>query len=139
METMMLSVDTHIVSIVLFLVLIAINLYNSFADIEFAVLRGRLKVATPMFHTLNTFVIYTGAIVAAFNHDLSFGVILMIATSIFLMVLEIKRYKKMRVIRSIDKELQIEFKKYAQKIYTIEAATIIVVYIIIKLMQKFGI
>jgi hypothetical protein len=56
----------------------------------------------------------------------------MIPASIFLLVIEIKRYKKMRVIKHDQIELQNEFYAYAKKIYTIEISVIIVVYIISK-------
>jgi hypothetical protein len=49
-----------------------------------------------------------------------------------LLVIEIKRYKKMRVIKHDQIELQSEFYAYAKKIYTIEISLIIAVYIISK-------
>jgi len=72
------------------------------------------------------------AIVAFYAQVMSFTIFLMIPTAIFLLVIEIKRYKKMRVIKSKDVELQEEFYKYAKKIYTIEIMVLISVYIICK-------
>ena len=73
----------------------------------------RLKTTTPIYHSLNFTIAYTGGIVAAFSHDLSPTVILMFATTIFVMILEIKRYKKMRVIKTaeFDKQNQLLFKQ----------------------------
>jgi hypothetical protein len=56
----------------------------------------------------------------------------MIPASIFLLVIEIKRYKKMRVIKSGDIQLQEEFYKYAKKIYIIEIMVLVFVYMISK-------
>jgi hypothetical protein len=49
------------------------------------------------------------------------------------MILEIKRYKKMRIITSKDIKRQDEFVIYAKKIYTTEILVVIVVYIISKI------
>ena len=56
----------------------------------------------------------------------------MIPASIFLLVIEIKRFKKMRVIKHDQIQLQNDFFAYSKKIYTIEIAVIIAVYIISK-------
>jgi len=100
---------------------------------EFIPLAKRLKITTPLYHMANAFVAYTGGIVAAYSHDLSITVILMIATSIFVMVLEIKRYKKMRVIKSDEFEKQEEFRVFAKKIYTIEILAVMFTYVISKI------
>jgi len=93
----------------------------------------RLKAMTSIYHIANAMIIYTGMILAAFYHDLSFKVLLMIPTGIFLLVIEIKRFKKMRVIKSTDLDLQKEFIPYAKKIYKIEMAVLVVMSTIISL------
>jgi len=100
---------------------------------DFVKLSKLLRVMTPLYHMINAMIIYTGAIVAAFTHDISPTVILMIAAAIFIMVIEIKRYKKMRVIKSNDTTLQQEFFSYAKKIYMIEIATLVLVYTVSKI------
>ncbi|MGM0518827.1 MAG: hypothetical protein ACQERD_04195 [Campylobacterota bacterium] len=92
----------------------------------------RLRFMTPLYHLTNAIVMYTGTIVAFYAHLMSFTIFIMIPTSIFLLVIEIKRYKKMRVIKTGDKELQKEFYKYAKKIYIIEIAVLCSVFIISK-------
>jgi hypothetical protein len=108
------------------------NLYSVSKEKEFIVLAKRLKFMTPLYHLTNAVVIYTGTIVAFFAHTFSFTIALMIPASIFLLVIEIKRYKKMRVIKHDQIELQNEFYVYAKKIYTIEISVIISVYILSK-------
>jgi hypothetical protein len=88
---------------------------------------------TPLFHLCNAIIIYTGAIIAAYKHHFSFTVLLMIIASIFIMVLEIKRYKKQRVIKSDDLQRQEEFYVFAKKIYTLEIAALAITYLISKL------
>jgi hypothetical protein len=108
------------------------NLYSVSKEKEFIVLAKRLKFMTPLYHLTNAIVIYTGTIVAIYVQTFSFTIALMIPASIFLLVIEIKRYKKMRVIKHDQIELQNEFYAYAKKIYTIEISVIIAVYIISK-------
>ena len=88
---------------------------------------------TPIYHSINAAVAYTGAIVAAYSHDFSIPVILMLVTTIFIMVLEIKRYKKMRVIKTAEFEKQAEFRVFAKKIYMMEISALVFTYIVSKL------
>lgn len=126
------SVVTHVWAVYAFLLIMLFNLYSVSTIKHFIDLAKRLRFMTPIYHLTNAIIIYTGAIVATYNHDLNPTVILMIPTSIFLMVIEIKRYKKMRVIKSDELQLQEAFVTYAKKIYTIEIAVLIAVYIISK-------
>lgn len=126
------SVSTHNFIIYLFLGVMLFNIYSVNTVKDFISLAKRLRFTTPLYHTLNAMIIYTGAIVSAYTKEISPTVILMIATAIFLMVAEIKRYKKMRVIKSQETELQTAFYVYAKKIYTIEIAVLVLVYIICK-------
>jgi len=133
MELMSDAVVTHVYTIYIFLAIMIFNLYSVVSVKEFIKLAKRLKFMTPIYHLTNAIVMYTGAIVAAYANTFSFTIGLMIPTSIFLLVIEIKRYKKMRVIKTSDKQLQEEFVVYARKIYTIEIMTLVAVYIISKI------
>ena len=132
MELMHSAVQTHIYTIYFFLAIMVFNLYSVYKEKEFIVLAKRLKFLTPLYHSINAVVIYTGTIVAFYAQTFSFTIALMVPASIFLLVIEIKRYKKMRVIKHDQIELQNEFYIYAKKIYTIEISVIIAVYILSK-------
>ncbi len=132
MELMHDAVVTHVYTIYIFLAIMIFNLYFVVTVKDFIKLVKRLKFMTPLYHLTNAIVMYTGAIVSAYANVFSWTIALMIPTSIFLLVIEIKRYKKMRVIKSMDKQLQEEFVIYARKIYTIEIMVLIAVYIISK-------
>ncbi len=132
MELMQSAVQTHVYTIYFFLTIMLFNLYSVSKEKEFIVLAKRLKFMTPLYHLTNAIVIYTGVIVAFYAHTFSFTIALMIPASIFLLVIEIKRYKKMRVIKHDQVELQNEFYAYAKKIYTIEIFVIVSVYILSK-------
>ena len=134
MELMQSVVQIHIYTIYFFLSLMLFNLYSVFREKEFIVLAKRLKFMTPLYHLTNAIVIYTGTIVAFYAQTFNFTIALMIPTSIFLLVIEIKRYKRMRIIKHDQLELQNEFFAYAKKIYIIEISVIIVVYIISKVL-----
>lgn len=130
MEFISTSVTTHVYAIFLLLIVMIFNLYSVMNVPNFIDLVKRLRATTPIYHMFNAIVAYTGGIVAAFSHDLSITVILMIATSIFIMVLEIKRYKKMRVIKSTETEKQEEFRAFAKKIYFMEMGALLFTYIV---------
>ena len=132
MELMQSAVQTHVYTIYFFLAIMLFYLYSVSKEKEFIVLAKRLKFMTPLYHLTNAIVIYTGTIVAFFFFSFSFTIALMIPASIFLLVIEIKRYKKMMVIKHDQIDLQNEFYIYAKKIYTIEISVIIAVYIISK-------
>ncbi len=134
MDIMQDSISTHIYAIYFFLAIMLFNLYSVYTQKNFIVLAKRLKNMTPIYHLSNAIIIYTGAIIAAYRHTFSFAMAIMIAASIFLMVIEIKRYKKQRVIKSSDIQLQEEFFIYAKKIYTIEVMVLVAVYIISKVL-----
>ena len=132
MELMQSAVQTHVYTIYFFLAIMLFNLYSVSKEKEFIVLAKRLKFMTPLYHLTNAIVIYTGIIVAFFAQTFSFTIALMIPASIFLLVIEIKRYKKQRVIKVADIKLQEDFYIYAKKIYIIEIAVLLAVYIISK-------
>ncbi|MEA2050639.1 MAG: hypothetical protein U9O56_07910 [Campylobacterota bacterium] len=133
MEFVYTSILTHIYAIVFLLFVMIFNLFSVLKVDDYHKLVKRLKFMTPIYHSINAIVAYTGGIVAAFSQDLSITVILMIATSIFIMVLEIKRYKKQRVIKLQEIEKQLEFRAFAKKIYIIEISALVFTYVISKL------
>ncbi|CAM3568187.1 MAG: hypothetical protein R2837_02170 [Aliarcobacter sp.] len=132
MELMQSAVQTHVYTIYFFLAIMLFNLYSVIKVKSFIVLAKRLRFMTPLYHLTNAIVIYTGTIVAFYAQVFSFTIALMIPASIFLLVIEIKRYKKMRIIKSDQIELQNDFFVYAKKIYTIEIMVLVLVYIISK-------
>ncbi|PHO13497.1 hypothetical protein CPG38_01980 [Malaciobacter marinus] len=132
MEIMQEAITTHVYAIFFFLAIILFNFYSLIFVKDFIKLAKRLKLTTPVYHLSNAVIMYTGAIVSAYARSFSFTIIIMIAASIFLLVIEIKRYKKMRVIKSTDIKAQEEFIPYAKNIYTIELLVLVSVYIISK-------
>ena len=133
MDFVSISITTHVYAIVALMFIMIFNFLSVMRMKDFISLTQRLRFMTPIFHMANAFVAYTGGIVAAYSHDLSITVILMIATSIFVMVLEIKRYKKMKVIKSTQIAKQQEFLMFAKKIYNLEIIAILFTYTISKI------
>lgn len=133
MDLVSTSITTHVYSIVALMLIMIFNFYSVMRLKDFKALSKRLRFMTPIFHISNAFVIYTGSIVAAYSHKINPTIILMIATSIFIMVLEIKRYKKMRVIKLNQKAKQQEFVMFAKKIYNLEIIAILFTYTISKI------
>jgi hypothetical protein len=108
------------------------NLYSVISAKDFIKLAKRLRLMTPLYHLTNAIVIYTGTIVAFYAQVFSFTIALMIPASIFLLVIEIKKYKKMRVIQSNDLELQEQFFKFAKKIGIIQVSVLALVFVVSK-------
>lgn len=133
MEFITTSINWHVYFILALMFVMVFNLLSVLRVDDYFELIKRLKVLTPVYHSLNAVVAYTGGIVAAFSHDLSITVLLMLATSIFVMVLEIKRYKKMRVIKTAEFEKQAQFRVFARKIYMMEISAIVFTYVISKI------
>lgn len=127
------SISAHVYSIVALMLIMVFNFYSVMKMKNFINLTKRLKVMTPLYHMANAFTVYTGGIVAAYSHDVSATVILMVATSIFVMILEIKRYKKMRIIKSDQIAKQQEFILFAKKIYYLEIIALLFTYTISKI------
>jgi len=132
MELMQDAITVHIYAIYIFLAIMLFNLYFVLTKKDFTLLRKKLKFMTPIYHLSNAIVIYTGTIVAFYAQYFSTTIALMIPASIFLLVIEIKRYKKMRIIKLADIELQERFYIYAKKIYIIEIAVLLFVFIVSK-------
>lgn len=132
MEIMQDAISTHIYTIYIFLAIMLFNLYSVVSSKDFISLAKRLKFMTPVYHLSNAIVIYTGTIVAFYAQQFSLTIALMIPASIFLLVIEIKRYKKQRVIKVGDTKLQEDFYAYAKKIYLIEISVLVLVYVISK-------
>jgi len=93
-ELVSLSILVHIFAIFALLMVIGINFYLVYTEENFFKLASRLKKITPYFHSINFILAYTGAVLSGYTHDLNPTVILMIPTSLFLMISEIKRYKR---------------------------------------------
>ena len=127
------SVTWHINFIIILMFIMMFNLFSVLKVDDYFKLIKRLKLMTPIYHSVNAVVAYTGGIIAAFSHDLSITVVLMLATTIFVMVLEIKRYKKMRVIKTAEFDKQAEFRIFAKKIYMFEISALVFTYIVSKI------
>ena len=132
MELMESAIQTHVYVICFFFLIMLFNLYSVLTQKDFITLAKRLKFMTPLYHLTNAIVIYTGTIVAFYAQSFSATIALMIPASIFLLVIEIKRYKKMRIIKSDELTLQEDFYTYAKKIYIIEISVLVAVFIISK-------
>jgi len=133
MEFVNTSVTWHVYAIVILVLIMINNLFTVLKVEDYFTIVKRLKLMTPIYHSMNAVVAYTGGVVAAFSHDLSITVLLMLATTIFIMVLEIKRYKKMRVIKVAEIEKQQEFRIFAKKIYMMEISAVVFTYVVSKI------
>jgi len=127
------SISIHIFFIFVLIFIIVLNYYTVQKDQPFMPLAKRLKKITPYFHASNFIVAYTGSVLSGYTHNFDLVVILMIPSSLFLMISEIKRYKKMRIIKVKDTQLQDEFKIFAKKIYVMQLIALVSTYMVVKI------
>ncbi|VAY88437.1 hypothetical protein MNB_ARC-1_248 [hydrothermal vent metagenome] len=125
MDFLPVSIFTHVVTICCLLAVMIFNIYSVVNINNFVTLAKRLRLMTPIYHGLNFTLAYMGTIVAAYTHQFNTTILIMIIATIVTMILEIKRYKKMRIITSTDIQRQKEFIPYARNIYIIEICVII--------------
>ena len=133
MQIISLSITTHIYLIYIFSSIMFFNLILVLILKDFIKLAKLLRFMTPLYHLINAMIIYTGVIIWVTMKSFDLTILFMIIGSIFLLVIEIKRYKKMRVIISKNIQGQKEFYSYAKKIYIIELFVIFTIYLISKI------
>jgi hypothetical protein len=127
------STPTHVYAIFVLVAIILYNYYVVHTEDKFIFMAKKLKKVTSIYHSINFVIAYLGIVLSAFTHDLSPTVILMIPTTLFLMISEIKRYKRLRVIKLDQIQLQEDFRKFAKKIYTMQLIAIALMYVIAKI------
>lgn len=114
-----------------------------YSESNFITLARKIKFPTAMFHTLIAITFFTGILLMSLPYTYDLGTntkfnilsIVMIIFTLFIMVAEIKRYKKLRVIKSIEVAKQQEFIKFAKKIYIIDLILIFSIFLIYKFFE----
>jgi hypothetical protein len=131
------AIDLHIFFILIMFIVICRNLYLVIGNDEeknFVQTYKKLQMMTPFYHTINACIIFTGVVFQFFFSQFQdMTVYLMILGSIFIMVSEIKRYKKMRILKSTEHEKHKHAFAFARKVYIINISIIIVIYLIEKI------
>ena len=123
---------THLIGVFLFVLIILYNYYLIVNETNFVKMAKLIQKNTPFFHAVNFLMFYTGIVLIGLIKIITFEMILMIAVSLYLMISEIKRWKKQRVIKSKETQKQEEYKKFAKKHYLIQVIVLIMTYIISK-------
>ncbi len=123
-----LFIYAHIAAFGAIAIIACYNLYNLFFDNEdFMQLHAKFKKVTPAHHTLSSVVFYTGALLIVISASFNITTLLMILAFVFVLVSEIKRYKKIRVIKHNETLKQEEFLDYAKKVYILQIAVISII------------
>lgn len=117
----------HIFLVILLFFLPLHNLYMLYTQKNFVQLAKRIRFFAPLNHSFIAGVIFSGVVIAFYNHDFfSIRQLFMYLIAIYLIVSEVKRYKKIRVISSKDIELQEEFIKFAKIKYSLDVAILLI-------------
>jgi hypothetical protein len=134
------TIKVHLFFILMLLVLIVRNLIILYTESNFIILAKKIRFPTAMLHTLMAVTFFTGILLMSLPYTYNLSVkfnplsIVMIIFTIFIMLAEIKRYKKLRVIESGEIKKQQEFIKFAKTIYILDVILIFSIFFIHKLM-----
>lgn len=119
------TIDIHFFFIILLFLVPLRNLYVLYTETNFIRLARKIRYLGPGYHILNAVNLFTGVVLmVVMNYYVGYELLLMIPTSIYILVFEIKRYKKIRRITSKDYEEQTEFIAWAKKKYLADALLI---------------
>lgn len=119
------TLDIHIVLSLLLLLIPSRNLYVLYTEKKFIPLARKVRFWTPAYFSLMGAVAFTGFVLSAFLHNfISVETVIMIASLLIIMILEIKKQKKIRPITSKEIEAQKSFILFARKKYIADIALI---------------
>jgi hypothetical protein len=100
--------------------------------INFIELIKKIKLIAPLIFMFIFNTLFTGVILFILSKkSFSFDILLMIIALLVVFILEIKRYKKQKVITSYNYIAQVEFINFARKVYIIDILIFLFVYIIV--------
>ena len=127
-ELIRLSINLHVIFIVLLIVLIAMMLYLLKSDKDFLKISKKLELITPQYYIVLTAIFFTGLIVwAVTKFAFSLAVLVMVALWLYSIVFGIKNYKVYKKMQKKDAFAQAEYKQLAQKKYVIELGLLVAV------------
>lgn len=126
-EFITLSMQLHLLFVILLVVLIIINLYLLKSDSVFIKLSKKLELIAPQYYIVLSAIFFTGIIVMAVKKfEFSLSVWIMILVWLFILVKGIKKHKIYKKMDKRDENSQVDYKKLAIKKYMIDAILIIV-------------
>lgn len=121
----------HLFSLYSFIVLYFAMLYILNTNLNFIKLVNKIKLIAPLIFMSVFNTLFTGILMIIINKvDISLLIIAMILLLIYLLVSDIKRYKKQKVITSYNYLAQSDFIIYSKKLY-IRNITFILLFIFI--------
>lgn len=124
-EMIKLSIDIHVFFVILLVLVPLRNLYVLYTKDNFIRVAKSIKFPSPFYFGVLASLAFSGLIIAMFiKQYFTFDNALMTVVTIYLLVSEIKRVKKLRPITSKEYDEQQKFIKYAKKKYTINTIVI---------------
>ena len=125
------ALNGHIISIVSLILLYLSMLFVLKKYVNFIELISKIKLIAPLIFMFIFNTLFTGSILFVLNkQSLSLEVFFMIVALLIVFILEIKRYKKQKVITSYNYIAQVEFIDFARKIYILDIFLFTSIYVI---------
>jgi hypothetical protein len=127
-ELIALSIELHVVFIVLLVVIIGINLYLLKSNRTFFKVSKLLELITPQYYIVLAAIFFTGLIVLSVTKFVfSMEVVSMLAVWLYGVVFGIKNHKVYKRMLKTDAQAQENYKKLAFKKYSVELGFLLVV------------
>ncbi|ARU47378.1 hypothetical protein Sdiek1_0195 [Sulfurospirillum diekertiae] len=129
-ELIRLSIQLHLLFIILLVVLIGLNIYLLKSDKTFLKLSKRLELIAPQYYIVLSAIFFTGIIVMAVQQfNFSFSVWIMILVWLLIVAFGIRGHKLYKKIERTE-ESQSAYKHYAIKKYSIDLLAVIAISIL---------
>jgi hypothetical protein len=126
------ALNGHLISLASLVFLYLSMLFVLKKYINFIELIKKIKLIAPLIFMFIFNTLFTGVILFILSKkSFSFDILLMIIALLVVFILEIKRYKKQKVITSYNYIAQVEFINFARKVYIIDILIFLFVYIIV--------
>ena len=119
----------HFGVIFAFLFIIIYNYYILHKEGNFIKLAKILKRNMILHHSFNFSVLYTGGVMLGIIKHFNFEIVLMFLTSFYLFFGELSRHFRQRIIKSNEKEKQINYIIFSKKIYATQLILLICMFI----------
>ena len=130
-ELISLSIDLHVIFILLLIVLIAMMLYLLRSEQDFLRISKKLELITPQYYIVLTAIFFTGLIVwAVTKFTFSLSILVMVAMWLYSIVFGIRNYKVYKKMQKINLIEQDNYKQLARKKYAIELGLLLAVSIL---------
>lgn len=124
------ALNGHLFSLASLVFLYLSMLFSLKRYANFIELINKIKLIAPLIFMFIFNTLFTGALLFVLSKkSISFDIIFMIIALLVVFILEIKRYKKQKIITSYNYLAQVDFINFAKKVYIIDIFIFLLIYL----------